>query len=611
MDYFVVGLIGVLSFSLQLLATKTLLPLLGGSAQVWIGSLLFFQGALFVSYTLNYFVIKDKKKLLDNLILVALGINGASLLLGGFIETPWPLLTQTIFLTLNYGLIFMALLLISPQLQLQTNRRAFNFYVVSNLGSLIGLLLYPFIIEPFVGLQLQKISLIIGAGIIALWFRYKPLNLKTTELVKIDKNTTFNILWWSALGTILLGSFSYSLIQDIISFPLLWVLPLIIYLATFTWAFGENPRGMNLITKKQIPILEIFFLILLAGVKWSTWVDMGLSLIIFTLILLVVQANLVKTAPQDKSKLPFFYLLIGGGGVIGGLIVNLLVPLLFTRMNEYLFFTGLLLGFILWLQKVNSRRWLSFGVIVVLFLALTGYKNSFLLETARGFYGSIHIVQQDQIKSMFHGQIVHGQEDQAKMGLPNTYYQPLMVEDLFSNPRPQKILIIGLGAGVLLHYLKGDQEVDIIEIDPLVINLARKHFSFINNNQSKQKFIIGDGRRELERLTKAYDLIIVDAFSGDSIPIHLITKEAFNLYGKHLSPQGKLGIHLSNTYLDLSEVVKNTAESSGFQGSVETISEDNIPATWGKFTKGKKVGDNGTIWTDNLNSLWPVIKWNK
>lgn len=607
MDYIVVGLIGALAFALELLATKSVLPMLGGSAQTWIGSLMFFQLALFISYAINFYVIKGNKKILNGFIGLAFLVNTYSLLTNQFIETPWPLVTQMLTLGLNYGLIFMALLMISPQLQITSKKRAFNFYVASNVGSLSGLLLYPLLVEPLVGLALQKYALMIGSGLIFTWFIFKPLTLVEEKLIPITDHTKSKILLWSALGTILLGAFSASLIQDIISFPLLWVLPLSIYLYTFTWAFSQRPWGQKFISLKGITILELTALVLLAGIKFSAWVDIGVSLLFFTLIMLVVQHYLAKSAPENKAQLPSFYYLVGLGGLLGGLIVNLLIPLVFIKVNEYQFFIILTLGLVLKQNKVNLRKFMSFAVIGILFSVITIYKDSFLLDSGRSFYGLIRVVKLDKTVSMYHGQIVHGQENLEKVGQPTSYYQPNHVGDLFT-AKPKKTLIIGLGAGVLLHYLDATQKVDMIEIDSLVLEMAKKHFSFIKDNKSTQKFIVGDGRWELNKLTEKYDLIVVDAFSGDAIPMHLLTKEAFALYRDHLSDGGTLAVHLSNNYLDLREVVSNTSKLVGFHGEIKTTVDGKVPATWGKFKVGPMEESNGLTWTDDFSSIFSVLK---
>jgi spermidine synthase len=608
MDYLVVGLIGALAFSLELLATKSVLPMLGGSAQTWIGSLMFFQLALFLSYGINFYLIKGNKKVLNLFLIFAFLVNGASLLTNQVIETSWPLLTQMLTLGLNYGLIFMALLMISPQLQLTSNKRALNFYVASNVGSLLGLFVYPLVVEPLVGLNLQKNVLLIGTGLIFTWFIFKPLELVKEKLLPITDSSKPQILLWSALGTILLGAFSASLIQDIISFPLLWVLPLSIYLYTFTWAFSSKPWGEKFISLRAITILELIALVILTGIKFSTWVDIGVSLILFTAIMLVVQHYLAKSAPENKAQLPSFYYLVGLGGLLGGLTVNLLVPLVFVKVSEYLFFIVLTLWLVLKQNKVNFRRFASFGVILFLFVATTVYKDSFLLDSGRSFYGLIRVVKLGNTISMYHGQIVHGQEFQDKLGKPTSYYQPLHVGDLFKKPKPKKVLIIGLGAGVLLHYLDKTQSVDIIEIDPLVVEMAKKHFSFIKTNKSKQRFIIGDGRWELSKLQDKYDLIVVDAFNGDAIPMHLLTEEAFAVYRDHLNDGGTLAMHLSNNYLDLKEVVSNTSKLVGFHGEIKPVTDGNVPAIWSKFKVGAMQDSSGLTWTDDFSSIISVLK---
>lgn len=606
MDYLVVALAGFLAFAVQLLSTKELLPELGGSASTWIGSLMFFQAALFGSYWLTYRMIKGHPLRLKFFLATGYLINLFFSLWDFNLGNSFPLVTLVVNLLGHYGLIFMGLLMISPHLQLQTKKRPLNFYVASNVGSLMGLLAYPLVIEPLMGLTWQTLSFFITTGFLFIWASYFAQTVQVPLLIAVSR-FRYKILSYAVLGNIILGAFSFTLIQDIVSFPLLWVLPLILFLLTYIWAFSKSNLGKQFINEKSLTILELIALILVAGVKVSNWSNILLALGLFTLILMILQLRLSRLAPELANQLPDYYNLIGLGGLIGGLVVNLLVPYVFVVVNEYLFFVVVLLGVIVMEERVNFRRYITFGIIVVLLGATQFYKASYSLAAKRNFYGLVRVVQQDNIRSLIHGQIVHGQEDQDNLGNPNTYYQPQMVGDLFSG-KPKKILIIGLGAGVLLHYVDQPQVVDVIDINDQVINLAKTYFSFIKNTSAQVNFLIGDGRKVLEHSPNKYDLIIVDAFSGDAIPVHLLTREAFLVYQKHLTTAGQLALHLSNNYLDLPGIVQRTAQAGGFQGQVTNITENKITATWGKFYLQKSSKNIKNVWTDDFNSLLSIIK---
>lgn len=607
MSYLIVGLCGAISFVLQLIATKAFLPFHGGSASVWVGSLLFFQAFLFLSYVVSFQIIKGQSKKIISYGLIALILNGLGLIYNWKITTSINLISLLLNLTIQYGLIYLALLLISPYLQLGTKNNFFKYYVSSNLGCLLGLLSYPIIIEPYIGLQVQKIGLLVISCLIYGWFSYTFNNTTTNIPVKLTDNRN-NIIAYSALGTFLLGSFSSFLIQDVVSFPLLWVLPLVIFLLSYIWAFSEKKQGLKFLLKHQIEILEIVALFLLSGYRFdNVWANSVLALAVFTVIIFIVQANLQNNFTGKSEHSTYFYYLTALGGLIGGILVNTIVPFVFVIISEYVFGIIFLLGFLMIQQKVSKLKFVSFGVIVLILYLGSVYKKKFIIEAKRNFYGTIKLADIENNKVMYHGNILHGKEDLNQLGLPTTYYQPKMVGHYFKN-NPKNIAIIGLGAGVMLHYIKDpSQTVDVYEINPQVIELAQTHFTFIKKTPAQINFLIGDGRKKLEETKTQYDLIIIDAFSGDSIPAHLLTYEAFKMYRSKLKDSGVMGVHISNNYINLSSIIKTTGANAGFSSYVETIEENKVFATWARMKKTEPQ-QYKDIWTDDLNSLLKLIK---
>lgn len=607
MNYLIVGLCGAISFVLQLIATKAFLPFHGGSASVWIGSLLFFQAFLFLSYVISFKIIKGESNKIIKYGFFALILNGFGLVLNWQVATSINLVSLIINLTIQYGLIYLGLLLISPYLQLGSKNNFFKYYVSSNLGCLMGLLLYPFVVEPFIGLHFQKMGLLTMSFLIYGWFYYNFKNITHELPVKLTSNRV-KIIGYSAIGTFLLGSFSSFLIQDVVSFPLLWVLPLVLFLLSYIWAFSESKKYLDLLIAHQIEILEIITLLLLSGYRFEhVWGNSVLVLVVFSVVIFIVQANLQKNFTGKSEHSTYFYYLTALGGLIGGIFVNILVPFVFVTISEYVFGVIVLLGFLMVQQKASKLKFVSLGIIVLILSLSSIYKKNFILDAKRNFYGTIKVADIQNQRVMYHGNILHGKEDLEKLGLPTTYYQNKMVGHYFKN-NPKNIAIIGLGAGVMLHYVKNpNQTVDVYEINNQVIELAQKHFTFIKNSPAQINFLIGDGRKKLEESKTQYDLIIIDAFSGDSIPAHLLTYEAFSMYRSKLKDTGVMGVHISNNYINLSPIIKNTGSQAGFSSYVETIEENKVFATWARMKKTPPQ-QNKDIWTDDLNSLLKLIK---
>lgn len=612
MNYLMVFLCGALSFALQLLATKILMPEYGGSASVWIGSLLFFQSFLFLSYYLSFNLIKTNPQKLMIFGLVSLIINSLGLFNNWMIVVPeYPILSLVGTLAVQFGLIYMTLLMFSPYLQAKTEHNFFKYYVASNGGALSGLLLYPLVVEPFMGLYLQKIGLLLGYGVIFFWFCATQHSAQSVEVEKVKANRG-EIIFLSAMGTIFLGSFSSYLIQDVVSFPLLWVMPLVIYLLSFMVAFSENEKVLKFIPKNKIEILEITCLFLLTGMKLSNpWLNILVFLAVFGLIILITQVKLKEQFIGTSKESTHFYYLVALGGLIGGVIVNLIIPLVFVHVSEYVFFTIGFLAYLIWQKQPRHKiKMISFAIIVLIALCSAYYKSTFIMEAKRGFYGLIRIAQVEDQRIMYHGNIVHGIEDQTKLGEPSVYYQSKMVKHFFSH-KPKKIALIGLGAGVLMHYITDPNvEVDVYEIDPHVIDMAVKHFTFLSTTPARVRFVLGDGRKEISKTKIKYDLIMVDAFSGDSIPAHLLTHEAFKIYAQRVAKNGKVGVHISNNYINLAPVVEQTAPTAGFRVLVETVRQGKAITTWATLTPGApiKINNSSYLWTDDFNSLLKIIK---
>lgn len=598
LNYFVVFICGFTTFFMQFVAAKNFLPNFGGSASVWISNLIFFQ----IWLSLSYFI--------------SLKFNNKKFLIGLFIIGILTFLNKTtvqfnqndffnifINLIINDGFLFIALVMVSPYIQINQNKRFFNFYIFSNAGALICLVFYPFL-DHLLGIFLQERIIIISSLLVFIFILFfNGKNEKPLPIEKINKNL-LPIFYLSLISNCLLNSFSYFLIQDVANFPLLWSLPLLIFLLSYIWAFSKKPMFLHIVEKKKIIFIQATLVYLASGFKfYVAFLDVAIFVFLFFICMMVVQMELKNKFDENSNKTIHFYFITSLGGMVGA-VFSLLLTLLFTSVNDYMI---LLFIFYVVLSKelINKpNKIIEILAILLVVLATSWNKNKTVVESARSFYGLVKVIEDKEGKFLYHGNIIHGGEKKGEKF--NTYYQPKMIGDIFKNKK--NIAVVGLGVGVVLNYLDTDVVVDVFEIDPNVVNLAKKHFSYIDNFSGKINFKIGDGRKELRKSEKKYDLIILDVFSGDSIPSHILTKQFFQEAKNKLNINGMLAVHISNNYLDLTKLLKNSSCLNGFEGSIKTYEENKIHAVWGKFSLTNTSCDEEVLCSDDHCSLLNFIK---
>ncbi len=579
---------------------------------------------------------------------------------------PW--LRILILLTAGVGLPFFLLASTSPLLQswfrsLTPGRSPYLLYALSNTGSLLALVTYPAIVEPVLALRTQAwvwaggyLLFTVLAGLLAAYMRRgaqrgMPVS-PPQHLSNIGGGSgprSFHRFMWlmlSACASILLLAVTNQLSQEVAVIPFLWVLPLSLYLLSFIITFsGErwyNPRLL-------VSLLGgLTLLLAYVRLQYAT-LDVSLQVLLYSAFLfvgaLVCHGELYRLRPEP-ARLTSFYLFVSLGGALGGLFVNFAAPVLFSGFWELQ--AGVLLCWLLLLalrlagaQDIPGA-WLRLSP-AMLILALTAglffaeFRRSAtgVLETHRNFYGVFRVrllgvgEPQELAVELTHGITTHGFQflDPEKKGIPTTYFDANSGAGLaltYYRPAAQrKIGVIGLGVATLAAYGRPEDTFRFYEINPEIISLAEGqggHFSFLRDTQAGYEIIPGDARISLERelsqgQPQTFDILVLDAFSGDSIPVHLLTAEAFDLYLQHLRPGGVLAVHISNRYLDLTPVVQLQARRLGLTSALIHHPSDgphSYTSRWVLLSAEEDflaIPQIAAVWAPAPLSLPPVRMW--
>ncbi len=714
----------VLVFSVQPLFAKMVLPLLGGSPGVWNTAMLFFQIVLLAGYsyahlTTKLFSLKWQVGLHILIMAVVLTLLPISITKGWTPPAEEPPVPWLIGLfTLSVGLPFFAVATNAPLLQRwfsHTNHRSaadpYFLYAASNLGSILALLSYPLLFEPLLTSHEQSevwrwayaflIGLLLLCGTI-MWQRYSatatPLSIQSPAQSH-EVPTMSRRLHWLALAFVpssLLLGVTMHITTDVAAVPLLWVLPLTLYLLTFVLVFARRPRLPH-----SWMVLAQPFLLIPIGVQrfGGILLDIFLPMTVFFVTAMVCHGELAKRRP-GANHLTEFYLWLSFGGMLGGAFNVLLAPLLFNAVTEYplmlvlacflrpwqvatskwatlsdllwpilllallggsLFFGGhptnwgfigififyLVLGLGTYSFRHRPIRF-GLGIAGVLFLTTFLGTQHIMVTQERSFFG-VNTVQRNETGNyhlLVHGRTIHGAQhtDPTQWKEPLTYYHrkgPL--GQLFSvfeqkNFPLRQIGAIGLGAGTSACYRSPNQHWTFHEIDPTVGRLAQNtaYFHYLSECGGNYDIAYGDARLSLTTIPdQYYDLLIVDAFSSDAIPMHLITREALTLYLKKITATGVLMFHISNNNLELVHVMANLAADANLLGWVQThrIPNDNQPSDYrfssdwvamtrppsdlsilDKDTRWKPLVPNlqARVWTDDYSNILEVLKiWTK
>jgi SAM-dependent methyltransferase len=706
-----------LLFLVQPLAAKLILPTFGGAPAVWNASLVFFQTALLLGYLYAHFSTRFLGKRQPILHLGLMLAAGASLPFSlqssfwSWVENEAakgyanPSHVVVIALAGLVGLPFFILSAGAPLIQRwfsQTDDPAANdpyfLYGASNIGSMLGLFAYPFFFEPTFRLRVQADIwaagfgvLILGMAICAvlLWRRFlAPVKIATerNENEPAGNAPSAAITWRDRSEWILLAAVPSSLLTGVTQFittnvapiPLLWVVPLALYLLTFTLAF-TNKRILTTEWLSRIAPLLVCPLFIVLLLEEQRVEAASLHLIVFFACAWMAHSRLYDRRP-NASNLTEFYVWVSVGGLVGGMFNGLLAPVIFRDLWEYPIALALICAMKLphkpgkyfelwdwtWIVGVGTlticavaianylkipsgpnRTVITLAVpVIVCFLAsdrpfrLAGTLASFFamsivtgsvrgsdLYQSRSFFGVHRVVRRGDVTSYVHGNTLHGKQNASGPALALTYYHPTgpigqVMRNLRGDARMNEIALVGLGVGSLAAYGQPEQHMTFFEIDPEVVEIATKkgYFTFVRDSKAKVDFVLGDARLTLDRQPNGkFGLIVLDAFSSDAIPVHLLTKEAMKMYMSKLQPNGLLAIHISNRYLDLEPVVSGNAKDLGLLAFTQTdgvtVEEEQVGKTassWMLVSRKKPdLGDMGgkLSWWSDLDALSIDPRW--
>lgn len=580
--------------------------------------MLFFQLLLLAGYAYAHISIRFLKPRVQMLVHVALLLVSCALL--PILPSPaWrptqvgdPTARILMLLTATIGLPYFLLSSTSPLLQAWFVRRTgsgvpYRLFALSNFGSMLALVSFPFLVEPSLATRQQAFTWSGGYVVFALVCAFTawlsrgaaddapvPETAVTTE--SGERPSFWQLLFWvllAACASVLLVSITNHMSQNVAPIPLLWVLPLALYLLTFIFAFESDRIYQRWLF---IPLLAPA----LAGMAYMIYAEdgnfnikkaiPGFAAGLF-ICCMFCHGELARRRPAPRH-LTLFYLMVSLGGALGGIFVALIAPRAFSSYWELplgMVVCGLLAMIALWMLRIPVLGpWPLRAVILIAVAVLAGYfirqerklaKN--LVLQSRNFYGPLEVrddlpTEDYAERTLLHGTINHGSQllDPVLRYVTTSYYGKRSgvgraMSELQARG-PVRAGIIGLGSGVLSNYGRKGDFFRIYEINPLVERIAQSLFTFYSHSPADKAILMGDARLTLERQLEHegpqnYDILAVDAFSSDAIPVHLLTREAIQLYFRHLKPEGVLALHISNRYLDLKPVCEGGAEAVGRQ----------------------------------------------
>ena len=665
-----------LLFQVQPIMGKYILPWFGGSPGVWTTCMLVFQVLLFGGYAYAHllhrcFELRTQIVLHCSLLFVAL------LTLPITPSVSWkpmgeesPTTAIMLLLLCKVGAPYFLLSSTGPLLQAWLGQskiieHPYRLYSLSNIGSMLALLSFPFVIEPALSSSQQSIIWSALFGCFTLFCALAGwLLARSTQPAPADESVIaipfppLPIAWstvggWFALSmlpSVMLLATTNQVCLDTGVIPFLWVVPLALYLLSFILTF-ESERWYS--RRPAIMLSAISFLALfsfkLVATRISLPLELGLYFSGLFFACMVCHGELVRMKPEPK-KLTTFYLTLSAGGACGGLFVGLLAPMLFKGYFEWQLglFACVLVYMELymqnntyWTKRVPAWSKLSLAIalptVAVIWLTFwTSFSNKQLV-VKRNFYGVMSVSNKTDeasgkpVRNLVHGRIVHGSQFQGieDKQRPTTYYTEssgvgLALSNIGSD-RPRHVGVVGLGAGTLATYGKSGDRFRFYEINPQVIEMAAEYFTFLNQSKAQTEVVLGDARLTLERESpQAFDVLVLDAFSGDAIPVHLLTREALAIYQRHLVPDGVLAIHISNLYFDLQSIVAGLARENSMQCTFvldDSQVQGSLKSSWvllssSNQTLSQALGGKPTVppvgkpvlWTDDRSNLLDSLK---
>lgn len=679
----IIFLSAFLLFQVQPIVARMILPWFGGTASVWTTCLLFFQIVLLLGYLYAHGVALRLPRVTQGRLhaalllgsLLTLPILPREMLKPSGTEEPTTRILLVLLLTV--GLPYFLLSTTGPLLQswytntLQNDSQAkswpYRLYAISNLGSMLALIGYPTLVEPTLTLHLQAWTWSAGYAVFALLCAAMALRPQGASVVRngaegtaeasealetaVKPRLAMLLLWalLAACATSLLMSITNHLSQNVAAIPFLWVLPLSLYLLSFIVCFGGKTWEWQRAFMGLPPILLVGMAYALTFVSETPPIRQLVLLFSCGLFMgcVLCHGELARLKPHPRY-LTTFYLMLSLGGALGGLFVGVFAPLFFHNFYELPISLGLLALLALFLLYREPKahwlepNWLLLYLLTFVYLFYLLHNTRAIdneyRRTVRNFYGSLHVrdpwslSDEDAVRTLTNGTIVHGAQylNPKKKRQPITYYGPesgigLAMKESHTR-RNQRIGVIGLGTGTMAAFSRAGDVIRFYEINPQVVMIAREEFTFLSDTPAKVEIVMGDARLSMEKEPpQNYDSLVVDAFTGDAIPVHLLTKEAMALYFRHLKPDGVLIVHVSNLYLDLKPVVAQIAKELGKEARVVSSGYDSgdlSPSEWALMTARPGYFDLPMLkpycnrmelrsdlrtWTDDYSNLFQIL----
>jgi hypothetical protein len=658
-----------LLFLVQPVIAKQILPWFGGAAAVWATCLVFFQTVLLFGYAYADWTTRALKPRTQAIVHIALLVASLALLpiipdvqwKPGADEASGPAVAILLLLAATIGLQYFMLSTTSPLLQVWFWRRfhhavPYRLFALSNFASLLALISYPVAVEPVLTLAQQSISwsaayaifavLCAAAAIATVRRSGTGVDIPAAAVAESAPPTLGERVMWialSATGSCLLLAVTNHLTQNIASIPFLWVVPLSIYLVTFILCF-DHPRWY------VRPLFLAAAAVMLPLMAWfSDSLDLWRAAPLYTgglfICCMVCHGELYRMRPGPKY-LTTFYLMIAVGGALGAFLVGIGAPALLPGYYELAI--TLIAAALLFAWRTREGAWWMSGAAVLVCATTVFFGVQTLREygadarvMVRNFYGVVRtrdFADPVPFRAMYHGSINHGGQllDPAHARSPSTYFSRTSgYGRVFASlpEHPRKVGVIGLGAGALAVYAHKGDVFRFYEIDPQVAAVATSEFSFLRDAPAQIEIVLGDGRLSLEREPpQGYDVLAVDAFSGDSIPMHLITREAMALYVRHLKADGAIVFQATNRFVDIAPVVARLAAEFGLEAVLISDQPDgnyNTHEYWNSSTdqiivtrnrallaappvksaaEPLKPREGFRVWTDDFYNLLHVLK---
>ena len=710
-----------LLFLVQPLVARMALPRLGGAPAVWNSAMLVYQALLLGGYAYAHALgrLRPGRQALVHIGVLVLAMAWLPIGLRATDLPPdaAPVIWVPWLLALSIGPLFFAISAQAPLLQRWFSAASggadpYALYAASNLGSFAGLIAYPLVVEPALAVagqsRLWSIGYVVVAALVAAcaWLLPRgaagPVVARPVEAAPTLRTVSRWIVLAFVPSALMLATTTY-ITTDIVAMPLLWVIPLGLYLLSFSVAFATRRDAADLLTRVAPITILLFGGIMMGGYQAKPYLNAGLALALLFMVAVALHTAMYRARPEP-ARLTGFYLAMSVGGALGGVFAALIVPVIFDWTWEYpilVFLAGLLVPQV-WLAEPVRRLWtgraqwtriaalgtalvlsilivvtrgaggelatgqlgLAFMAIAVVGLLTVGRRaayvavlatalfvfggyRSFVISWAgdarvRSYFGVYTISDPPGFHQLAHGTTVHGLQitgDPRFETLPTSYYVPgsgvgqaMLAAPMLYGPAA-RIGVVGLGTGTLACYARGSQRWRFFEIDPAVVRIATAgRFTFIRRCLPQPDIVLGDARLRLsEQGNASLDLLALDAFSSDSVPMHLMTREAFATYARVLSPRGLLLVHISNRFLDLRPVVSAAAVAGGWQALELDYFPDGIVrgqggtvSGWIALSRDRRVlavlqardrdwaglrrYPGFTAWTDDYSTILPLIK---